>query len=109
MHGVTIKFTSAQQARPYNNDTKLKLLKLRRLIHHCMKNCIGWCELNLVNQNARWNNKISNTLVWMRYTTRGFCQCTTTIMLTTAIYLYCCLCFERSSSHPSYLSSIDPT
>jgi len=20
--------------------------------------CIGWCELNLVNQNARWNNKI---------------------------------------------------
>ena len=20
-----------------------------------MKQCIGWCELNLVNQNARWN------------------------------------------------------
>jgi hypothetical protein len=20
--------------------------------------CIGWCELNLVNQNVRWNNEI---------------------------------------------------
>ena len=23
-----------------------------------MRKCIGWCKLNLVNQNARWNNNI---------------------------------------------------
>ena len=23
-----------------------------------MRKCTGWCEVNLVNQNARWNNKI---------------------------------------------------
>jgi len=44
----------------------------------------------------------------MRHTTRGFCQCTTTILPTTTIYLHCRLCFERSLSHSSYLSSIDP-
>jgi hypothetical protein len=35
-------------------------IKFRRLIHLCMKKCIGWCELNLVNQNARWNNTKMN-------------------------------------------------
>jgi hypothetical protein len=23
------------------------------------RKCIGWCELNLMNQNAQWNNKIN--------------------------------------------------
>ena len=31
MHGETVKFTNAQQAKPYNNykNTKLKLLKTK--------------------------------------------------------------------------------
>ena len=45
----------------------------------------------------------------MRHKIRGFCQCTTTILLTTTIYLHGSLCFEKSFSHPNYLSSIDPT
>jgi len=44
MHGETVKFTNAQQAKPYNNykNTKLKLLKTNAVIWFNIK----WKQLN---------------------------------------------------------------
>jgi len=45
-HRLRVDLIHANQCTFSYNDV------LIILIHHCMKKCIGWCELNVMNQNT---------------------------------------------------------
>ena len=57
MHGATIRVPNAQQAKLNNNykNTKLKLLKINKLLNKQMHIC--WLTIKIFLRNAWCNNK----------------------------------------------------
>jgi len=74
MHGETVKFTDAQQAKPYNNykNTKLKLLKTNAAIWFnkiCRNNCLRPKYISLkINGHARQDRRTEANAIRFRIT-----------------------------------------